>query len=133
MSANGRRCCAAICAAVPGLQRAFVLVDARHGPKEADESIFGLLDEAAVTYQIVLTKTDKVTPKELAAYRAPCRDRGQEAHSAAYPDIHATSAVKGTGLAELRAEIAALVNYVLVRWHSSFSRLREKEIDSQHR
>ena len=94
----------------PGLLRAFVLVDARHGPKEADERIFALLDEAAVTYQIVLTKADKVSPKDLA-HTERLAEVAAKAHSAAYPHIHATSAVKGTGLPELRAEIAALANY----------------------
>ncbi len=94
----------------PGLLRAFVLVDARHGPKEADERIFALLDEAAVTYQIVLTKADKVSPKDLA-HTERLAETAAKAHSAAYPYIHATSAVKGTGLPELRAEIAGLVNY----------------------
>jgi GTP-binding protein len=94
----------------PGLQRAFVLVDARHGPIAADERIFALLDEAAVTFQIVLTKADKVSPKDLA-HTERLAEAAAKAHSAAYPHIHVTSAVKGTGLPELRAEIAALANY----------------------
>ncbi|MFO0990328.1 MAG: ribosome biogenesis GTP-binding protein YihA/YsxC [Hyphomicrobiales bacterium] len=94
----------------PGLRRAFVLVDARHGPKSADERIFALLDEAAVTFQIVLTKADKLSPKDIANTEQIAEAVAKK-HAAAYPHIHTTSAVKGTGLPELRAEIAALVNY----------------------
>jgi GTP-binding protein len=93
-----------------GLQRVFVLVDARHGPKAADEKIFDLLDEAAVTFQIVLTKIDKITPKELAAVMV-ATEAVIKKRPAAYPGLHVTSATKGTGLAELRAEIAALAHY----------------------
>jgi len=94
----------------PGLRRAFVLVDARHGPKAADEATFALLDAAAVAFQLVLTKADKVSDKELA-HSIDLARAAAKAHAAAYPDIHVTSAVKGTGLDELRAEIAALANY----------------------
>jgi GTP-binding protein len=93
-----------------GLQRVFVLVDARHGPKAADEKIFDLLDEAAVTFQIVLTKIDKITLKELAAVMV-ATEAVIKKRPAAFPGLHVTSAVKGTGLPELRAEIAALANY----------------------
>jgi GTP-binding protein len=93
-----------------GLRRAFVLVDARHGPKAADEATFALLDEAAVAFQLVLTKADKVSDKELA-HSIDLARAAAKAHAAAYPDIHVTSAIKGTGLDALRAEIAALANY----------------------
>ena len=63
----------------PGLARVFVLIDARHGVKAADEEMFGLLDEAAVTYQIVLTKTDKIkASRTRGRHRGDKRDR-QEA------------------------------------------------------
>lgn len=92
----------------PGLTRAFVLVDSRHGVLAADREMFDLLDEAAVAYQLVLTKTDKIKPAELdkvhAATAAEARKR-----PAAFPVIHATSSEKGTGLDELRAEIAGLL------------------------
>lgn len=92
----------------PGLTRAFVLIDARHGILAADREMFGLLDEAAVTYQLVLTKIDKIKPAErdrvFAATEAEVRK-----HPAAFPLIHATSAEKGTGMDELRAEIASLI------------------------
>lgn len=92
----------------PGLTRAFVLIDSRHGVLAADREMFDLLDEAAVTYQLVLTKADKIKPTELdkvhAATEAEVRKR-----PAAFPAIHATSAEKGTGLDDLRAEIAGLL------------------------
>lgn len=92
----------------PGLTRAFVLIDSRHGVLAADEEMFGLLDEAAVTYQLVLTKIDKLKLAELAKVQedtlAVARKR-----AAAYPFIHATSSEKFTGLDDLRAEIAGLL------------------------
>ena len=92
----------------PGLTRVFVLIDSRHGILKADEEMFDLLDEAAVAYQVVLTKTDKIKPAELerisAAVAAAVKKR-----PAAFPAIHATSAEKFIGMAELRAEIANLL------------------------
>jgi GTP-binding protein len=92
----------------PGLTRAFVLIDSRHGVLAADEEMFKLLDESAVTYQLVLTKTDKFKPAELiktqAATEAIARKR-----PAAFPHIHVTSSEKGSGIPELRAEIAGLL------------------------
>ncbi len=92
----------------PGLTRAFVLIDARHGVLAADEEMMTLLDEAAVTYQLVLTKIDKIkpegVPKVYAETEAAARKR-----PAAFPLIHATSSEKATGIAELRAEIAGLI------------------------
>lgn len=91
----------------PGLARAFVLVDARHGVKSADEEMLSLLDETAVTYQFVLTKIDKVRPSErpalIAGVEAVARRR-----PAAHPIVHATSSTTGEGIPELRAELAAL-------------------------
>lgn len=92
----------------PGLTRAFVLIDARHGVKAADEEMLALLDETAVTYQFVLTKIDKIKPAESAAVVAATSEIAKK-HSAAYPLVHATSSETGEGIAELRAEIAALV------------------------
>ena len=89
------------------LRRVCVLIDARHGLKAADREIFKLLDEAAQAYQIVLTKTDKIKPAELMELK----DRTLKAiakRAAAFPAIHVTSAEKGLGIAELRAEIATL-------------------------
>jgi GTP-binding protein len=93
----------------PGLTRAFVLIDARHGVKTADEEMLALLDETAVTYQLVLTKTDKITPAESLAVIAATH-RIANKRPAAHPILHATSSETGEGIAELRAEIAALVS-----------------------
>jgi GTP-binding protein len=93
----------------PGLLRAFILIDSRHGVMKADEEMFGLLDECAVTYQLVLTKTDKIKDSERDAVLARTQAIAAK-RPAAYPGVHATSSVTGAGLAELRAEIAALVS-----------------------
>jgi GTP-binding protein len=90
------------------LRRAFVLIDARHGVKKVDSEILSLLDSAAVTFQVVLTKADKVKEKE----RAKVLDQVREAlskHPAAYPEIVVTSSEKGWGIPTLRAIIATLV------------------------
>ncbi len=92
----------------PRLTRAFVLIDARHGVLAADEEMMTLLDEAAVTYQLVLTKIDKIKPAELAAVHA-ATEAAAKKRPAAFPFIHATSSERDTGIAELRAEIAALL------------------------
>jgi GTP-binding protein len=92
----------------PGLTRAFVLIDSRHGVLKADEEMFELLDESAVTYQVVLTKIDKIKPAELANIHAAV-EAAIKKHPAAFPVIHATSAEKETGIPELQAEIAGLL------------------------
>ena len=92
----------------PGLTRAFVLIDGRHGILKADEEMFDLLDEAAVTYQPVLTKIDKVKPAE-AAKIFETVEAAMKKHPAAFPFLHATSSEKGAGIPELRAEIAGLL------------------------
>jgi GTP-binding protein len=89
------------------LRRAFVLVDARHGIKPVDEEIMSLLDSAAVTFQCVLTKTDKVKAKDLDKTLDQVRDRLSK-HPAAFPELLLTSSEKGEGLATLRATIAGL-------------------------
>jgi GTP-binding protein len=90
------------------LGRVYVLVDARHGLKEADDTILETLGRAAVSYQIVLTKCDQVGSEELAERResvqAAVRNR-----AAAFPDLLATSARTGDGIPALRASIARLV------------------------
>ena len=91
----------------PNLRRAFVLIDARHGIKPPDAEIMGLLDRAAVTFQVVLTKADKIgagaRDKVLDAVRT-----GLARHPAAYPELILTSAEKGDGIATLRAIIAGM-------------------------
>ncbi|MFW8596262.1 ribosome biogenesis GTP-binding protein YihA/YsxC [Cribrihabitans neustonicus] len=89
------------------LRRAFVLIDSRHGVKKVDEEIMKLLDGAAVTFQCVLTKSDKVKEKD----RAKVLDQVRGAlakHPAAYPEVVLTSSEKGDGIATLRAIIANL-------------------------
>ena len=90
------------------LKRVFVLVDARHGLKGEDKRIMALLDEAAVSYQIVLTKTDKISRPALRAVLDRVGEAARE-HPAAHPLIHATSAEQGDGIEFLRAEIAAVI------------------------
>ena len=92
----------------PGLTRAFVLIDSRHGILTADEEMFELLDESAVTYQLVLTKIDKIKPAELDAVQVKVAAAVKK-HPAAFPVVHATSSEKASGIAELRAEIAGLL------------------------
>lgn len=89
------------------LRRALVLVDSRHGLKASDREIMTMLDQAAVPYQIVLTKVDKTEPAALAQLAAET-EAALKAHPAAFPAVHATSADDGTGIAELRASLAAL-------------------------
>src|SRR5215475_5225443 len=90
------------------LSRVYVLIDARHGIKPVDEEILRTLDEAAVSYQIALTKADQVKApalaERLAAVEAAIRRR-----PAGFPDVLATSARSGLGIPELRAAIARLV------------------------
>ena len=90
------------------LRRAFVLVDARHGIKAVDEEIMSLLDSAAVTFQCVLTKTDKVKPKDLDKVLAQVRSK-LAPHPAAFPELILTSSEKGDGIPTLRSTIATLV------------------------
>lgn len=89
------------------LRRVLLLIDARHGLKDNDREVMSLLDEAAVSYQIVLTKADKLKTGELEKCLADV-GAGIRAHVAAHPRIIATSSETGTGIAELRAEIASL-------------------------
>jgi GTP-binding protein len=90
----------------PNLKRAYLLIDARHGLKAVDAEALDAFDKAAVSYQIILTKADKIKPAEAAAMV----EKTQKAiakRPAAFPRVLATSAEKGEGLPELRAEIAA--------------------------
>ena len=86
------------------LKRALVLIDSRHGIKPPDRDIMEMLDTAAVNYQLVLTKADKVKSSELSAILARTADEARK-HAAAYPRIFTTSSEKGTGIAELRTAI----------------------------
>ncbi|MFN3744923.1 MAG: ribosome biogenesis GTP-binding protein YihA/YsxC [Hyphomicrobiaceae bacterium] len=92
----------------PTLVRTFLLVDARHGLKPVDRELMALLDAAAVSFQIVLTKADKLTPKALETVIAATRQEIAR-HPAAMPEVLATSAEKKRGLSELRAAVAAVI------------------------
>jgi GTP-binding protein len=89
------------------LRRAFVLIDTRHGIKAVDEEILTLLDRSAVTFQVVLTKADKVKESDRDAIFAQVRAALQK-HPAAFPEIVLTSSEKGEGIETLRAIIASL-------------------------
>ncbi|MEL7215933.1 MAG: ribosome biogenesis GTP-binding protein YihA/YsxC [Pseudomonadota bacterium] len=92
----------------PNLRRAFVLIDFRHGIKPVDAEILGLLDKAAVPFQCVLTKADKVKAQDQEAILAQVR-RALSSHPAAFPEIISTSSQRGSGLDALRAVIAGLI------------------------
>jgi len=92
----------------PTLARVFLLIDARRGLMATDGEIMDMLDESAVVYQIVLTKTDKASGKELNAALEGL-EAALKTRPAAHPVIRQTSAEKCTGIPELRAEIAGLV------------------------
>jgi GTP-binding protein len=89
------------------LRRAFVLIDMRHGVKAVDAEILALLDRSAVTFQVVLTKADKINRMEREATLAQVRGALAK-HPAAYPELVVTSSEKGEGIETLRAIIAGL-------------------------
>jgi GTP-binding protein len=91
----------------PSLKRVILLVDARHGLKPHDTDVMDVLDQSAVSYQIVLTKADKLKPTEAQAVEAEARAAIAK-RPAAHPQIIATSSQTGQGIDLLRAEIAAL-------------------------
>ena len=88
------------------LRRVLVLIDCRHGIKPVDREIMGMLDKAAVSFQVVLTKGDKIKPTELAKVHEAV-SAAARIHPAAYPEVIATSAEKGEGIPELRAAVLA--------------------------
>lgn len=89
------------------LRRVLVLIDSRHGVKANDLEIFALLNESAVSFQIVLTKADKIPPPALAAVEAETRALLSK-NAACHPWLIATSSSTGLGLPELRAAIFGL-------------------------
>ncbi len=91
----------------PNLRRVLLLLDARLSPKPADEAVMAILDAAAVSFQLVLTKADALTEAALAA-RIEGFVRFARAHTAAHPDVLATSSRGGMGIAELRAALSML-------------------------
>lgn len=91
----------------PQLRRICLLIDSRHGLKATDREVMAELDEAAVVYQLIMTKADKVKPAALEKTVAAVEQEAVK-HPAAHPRIIVTSAVKGTGLAEVRAALSQL-------------------------
>ena len=86
------------------LKRTLVLIDARHGLKDVDHEILEMLDKAAVSYRLVLTKADKIKPTELATVLEATAAEARK-HPAAHPQILSTSRETGLGIAELRAAV----------------------------
>lgn len=90
------------------LKRVYVLIDSRHGIKDNDREVLNLLEKAAISYQIVLTKTDKIKPPAVAKLIA-ATSAEIERRAAAYPKVIASSSQKGGGLTDLREAIAELL------------------------
>ncbi|WHO39790.1 ribosome biogenesis GTP-binding protein YihA/YsxC [Sphingobium sp. AP49] len=91
------------------LKRALVLIDSRHGIKDVDTDMLDMLDGAAVSYRIVLTKADKIKASELVTVTQRTADAIRK-RPAAHPDIIATSSEKGMGIPELRAAVLEAVS-----------------------
>lgn len=91
----------------PNLRCVFILIDGRHGLKDSDEKLMKMLDEAAVSYRIILTKCDKSKKDEMEKIQDKLRISLKK-HTAAHPEFLETSAIKNKGIAEFRATIAAL-------------------------
>lgn len=94
----------------PNLRRVCLLIDSRHGVKKADADVMTVLDKAAVVYQVVLTKTDKISAGALKTVTAKTHEILAK-HTAAYPVIFPTSSETKAGIAELRAELATLTSF----------------------
>ncbi len=90
------------------LKRALLLVDSRHGLKPVDREVMDMLDAAAVSYRIILTKADKIKPTELAAVQAATEAEARK-RPAAHPAVLATAAETGDGIADLRAAVLEAV------------------------
>ena len=90
------------------LKRLYLLIDSRHGIKEIDTTYMDFLDSAAVSYQVILTKADKISAAEQEAVLADTSER-LKTHGAAYPEVLLTSSQKGDGLRPLRSAMRDLV------------------------
>jgi len=90
------------------LKRTLVLIDSRHGFKDVDREVLEMLDTAAVSYRVVLTKADKIKASELAAVHAATEAEARK-HPAAHPEVIVTSSEKGMGIAELRTAVLEAV------------------------
>jgi GTP-binding protein len=94
----------------PSLRRVVLLIDARRGVLELDREAMHLLDEAAVSFAIVLTKIDKLAPDQITQAVAAADTQARQ-HTAAFPQICATSAFRGLGLEPLQVQLAALADH----------------------
>jgi GTP-binding protein len=92
----------------PNLRRVFLLIDSRHGIKNTDADILELLDKSAVSYQVILTKSDKITKTEMTAAKEQVL-LALAKHPAAYPEIIVTSSLKSDGIDDVRRAIGSLV------------------------
>ena len=90
------------------LARVYVLIDGRHGLKDADQDVLKTLDKSAVSYQVVLTKSDQVKPAELQT-RIADTTAALAKHPAAFPEVLVTSSRSGAGMPELRAAMVRLL------------------------
>ncbi|WP_212742364.1 ribosome biogenesis GTP-binding protein YihA/YsxC [Sphingopyxis sp. L1A2A] len=90
------------------LKRTLVLIDSRHGMKDVDREFLEMLDVAAVSYRLVLTKADKIKASELAEVHAATEAEARK-HPAAHPEVIVTSSEKGLGIAELRTAVLEAV------------------------
>ncbi|MBI1238534.1 MAG: YihA family ribosome biogenesis GTP-binding protein [Alphaproteobacteria bacterium] len=93
----------------PSLRRVLLLIDSRHGLKDLDRDVMAVLDQAAVSYQIVLTKADAPKAGDLARTIAAVSAETKK-HGAAHPVLHVTSSSRGDGIAALRAELESLAD-----------------------
>ncbi len=91
------------------LRRVLVLIDSRHGVKDVDRELMTMLDKAAVSYRLVLTKADKIKPTELVTMHAATVAEARK-HVAAHPEVLATSSETGEGIADLRAAVLDSLN-----------------------
>ena len=85
----------------PQLKRVFVLIDSRHGAKQSDLEMMDMLDKAGVSYQLVLTKKDKISDAEANKVLAQTQALSQQ-HTACYPEVLLTSAEKKEGISDVR-------------------------------
>ncbi|MBF0561903.1 MAG: YihA family ribosome biogenesis GTP-binding protein [Alphaproteobacteria bacterium] len=93
----------------PPLRRTLLLIDARHGLKDNDRQVMAMLDSAAVNYQLVLTKADKLKPGQVETRRTAILAELAR-HTAAYPEVLVTSSNSGQGIPELRAALAEIAH-----------------------
>jgi GTP-binding protein len=111
LSADWRRLIEAYLRGRPQLRRVCLLIDARHGATDNDRTMMEILDEAAASFLVVLTKTDKLNESEVAEAVNAVTSVAKQ-HAAAHPDVFATSAETKTGIPELRAHLANLAETV---------------------